>query len=112
MLAFVRETDDRRVARAVGRAGLDDDRGLLAVGRFRRLLQEPPHELMAPMRRLVRMTKGKVNVRDLSASILYWGDAVRKRWIFDYYAVGAAADGPASGPPPRGRSERRELDDV
>ena len=106
VLAFVRETDDRPVARAVGRAGLDDDRtALLAVGRFRRLLQEPPHGLMAPMRRLVRMTKGKVNVRDLSASILYWGDGVRKRWIFDYYAVGVAADGP-SVQPARPRPER------
>ena len=44
---------------------------------------------MEAMRRLVRLTKGKINVHDLSYAILYWGDRVKKRWIFDYYGVGA-----------------------
>lgn len=93
VLAFVRETDERRVARAVGRASLDDDGSvLLAEGRFRRLLQTGHGELMEPMRRLVRMTKGTVNVHDLSAAILYWGDAVKKQWIFHYYGVAGAMD--------------------
>ena len=93
VLAFVRETDERRVARAVGRASLDDEQSaLLAEGRFRRLLQTGHGELMDPMRRLVRMTKGTVNVHDLSAAILYWGDAVKKRWIFHYYGVAGAMD--------------------
>lgn len=89
VLAFVRESDDRSVARAVGRAKLDDDQppALLSEGRFRRLLQTQPDELMVAMRRLVRMTKGRVNVRDLSFAILYWGDKVKQCWIFDYYAV-------------------------
>ena len=46
-----------------------------------------PNELIDAMRRLVRMTKGTANVRDLSAAILYWGDRVKKDWIFDYYGV-------------------------
>ena len=88
VLAFVRETDERRVARAVGRASFDEDRSaLLSEGRFRRLLQAQDSDLMEAMRRLVRMTKGKLNVHDLSSAILYWGDGVRKRWIFDYYGV-------------------------
>ena len=88
VLAFVRESDDRRVARAVGRATLDDDQSaLLSEGRFRRLLQTQPDELMEAMRRLVRMTKGRANVRDLSFAILYWGEKVKQRWLFDYYAV-------------------------
>ena len=99
VLAFVRETDDRRVAQTVGRAALDDDKSaLLSESRFRRLLQEPADELLEPMRRLVRMTKGTLNVHDLSRSVLYWGDGVKKRWIFDYYAVGLAADDRAAGP--------------
>ena len=88
VLAFVRESDDRRVARAIGRETMDDDQSaLLSEGRFRRLLQVEDDELMESMRRLVRMTRGTVNVRDLSSAILYWGDAVKKRWIFDYYGV-------------------------
>ena len=88
VLAFVRHTDERRVARAVGRASFDDDQSaLMSAGRFRRLLQMQPNELIDAMRRLVRMTKGTANVRDLSAAILYWGDHVKKDWIFDYYGV-------------------------
>ena len=88
VLAGVRETDERRVARALGRTTLDDvQSALLSEGRFRRLLQVNHDELMEPMRRLVRMAKGTLNVRDLSSAILYWGDDVKKRWIFDYYGV-------------------------
>ena len=60
----------------------------MSEGRFRRLLQAQGNELMEPMRRLVRMTKGKVNVRDLSYAVLYWGDGVKKRWMFGYYGAG------------------------
>ena len=88
VLAFVRESEERPVARAIGRAALDDDQSaLLSEGRFRRLLQTPDDELMEPMRRLVRMSRGTINVRDLSAAILYWSDKVRQRWILDYYNV-------------------------
>ena len=102
VLAFVRETDKRRVARAVGRASFDDDQSaLMSEGRFRRLLQVPQNELMEAMRRLVRMTKGTTNVRDLSAAILYWGDRVKKDWIFDYYGVADSirSEAGASGVP-------------
>ena len=89
ILAFVRESEDRPVARAVGRTSLDDEQSaLLSESRFRRLLQVDHDELMEPMRRLVRMAKGTLNVRDLSSAILYWGDDVKRRWIFDYYSVG------------------------
>ena len=105
ILAHVRESDHRSVARAVGRTALDEDRtALLSEGRFRRLLQTPGGELMEPMRRLVRMMKGTVNVPDLASAVLYWGDDVRKRWIFDYYAVSAGlrpADDENGSPEPR-----------
>ena len=88
VLAFVRETDERSVARRIGRDSLDDDQSaLVSENRFRRLLQVQDSGLMEGMRRLVRMNKGKLNVRDLAAAILYWGDGVKKRWIFDYYGV-------------------------
>ena len=88
VLAFVREPDERPIARAVGRESFDEkDKALMSEARFRRLLQTPGNELMDPLRRLIRLTKGKANVRDLSSSVLYWGDRVKKRWIFDYYGV-------------------------
>lgn len=99
VLAFVRETDHHSVARAIGRASIDDDQSaLVSEGRFRRLLQVQDDELMDAMRRLVRMTKGTLNVRDLSLSILHWGDGVKKRWIFDYYGVSSGIRSEA-GPP-------------
>lgn len=113
VLAFVRETERQRVAQAVGRTGLDDDKSaLLSENRFRRLLQVPVGDLMEAMRRLARMTKGTLNVHDLSRSILYWNDEVKKRWIFDYYGVGAAAGGGSAGLPTADRIGEQELDNV
>ena len=88
ILAFVRESDAGSVARAIGRTSLDDEESaIMSESRFRRLMQVPGDELMGAMRRLVRLTKGKANVSDLSFAVLRWGDGVKKRWIFDYYGV-------------------------
>jgi len=91
----------------IGRTALDDvHAALLSEGRFRRLLQTPGSDLMEPMRRLVRMMKGRVNVPDIAAAVLFWGDVVRKRWIFDYYGVSAdlrSADGEDGSPDSRQR---------
>ena len=108
-LAFVRETDERSVARAIGRSSLDDDdSALMSEGRFRRLLQTQDNELMDAMRRLAHLAKGKLNVQDLSSAILDWGDGyrgdhVKRRWIFDYYHVlrGFRSEEPATSAPPR-----------
>lgn len=91
VLAHVSEHQDLPVARALGRRTLDDDGALLSEGRFRRLLQTDAAELLDPMRRLVRMTKGKANVRDLAVAVLFWGDRVKKDWIFHYYGIAAVA---------------------
>lgn len=91
ILAFVQEDDDERIAYAIGPRSLrDEDKAtaVLSEARFRRLLQTHGNELMEPMRRLVRMTKGKANVYDLSYAVLYWGDGVRRRWMFEYYGAG------------------------
>ena len=87
VLAHVSEHDESPLARAVGRKTLDDDGALLSEGRFRRLLQTESADLLDPMRRLVRMTKGKANVRDLGVAVLFWGDRVKKDWIFHYYGI-------------------------
>jgi len=111
VLAFVRESEERSVARAIGRASLDaGDRALVSEGRFRRLLQAQDNELMDAMRRLVRMARGTLNVQDLSCAILDWGDGyrgdrIKRRWIFDYYNVSGSIrpveDAPASSAPPQ-----------
>lgn len=102
ILAFVRTNADSPVARAVGRSSLDEDHppALMSEGRFRRLLQSRPENLMESMRRLVRMAKGNVNVRDLSHAVLYWGDNVKKDWIFKYYNVAAGRPGEKPAAPP------------
>lgn len=87
VLAHVIDDEHMPVARAVGRSSLDDHGALLSEGRFRRLLQTDGTTLLDPMRRLVRMTKGRANVRDLAGTILYWGDGVKKEWIFQYYGI-------------------------
>jgi CRISPR system Cascade subunit CasB len=80
-------------ARAIGRASLEDeDSAKMSVLRFRRLLSARDEaELAQQMRRLVALADGRVNVGDLAASLLFWGDKVRQRWTFEYYAAGAAA---------------------
>ena len=100
VLAFVREPDDQPIARVIGRESFDEDKALMSEARFRRLLQTPGNDLMDPLRRLIRLTKGKANVCDLSSSVLYWdwGDGVKKRWIFEYYGVFDSLRPPGNAP--------------
>ncbi len=91
VLAFVRENDARHVARAIGRRSLDEDahpRPVMSEARFRHFLRTPDDGLMEAMRRLVRLTGGRANVRCLAQAILDWADPVRREWIFTYYNGG------------------------
>ena len=88
VLAFVTAHDASHIIRSVGRTDFEDEKSaLLSENRFRRLLQLRGDELLDPMRRLVRLNKGHANVGDLAKSILFWGDRVKKQWIFEYYGV-------------------------
>ena len=90
VLAHVTESADAPLARIVGRSTMDDEHSAaVSESRFRRLLQSDGDELMHRMRRVVRMAKGRADVSDLARAILYWGDRVRRDWIFAYYAVAA-----------------------
>ena len=92
VLAWVQSDESKPVARSIGRSGLNDESSaLMSEGRFRRLLQTPANDLLDTMRRLVRLNRGKANVCDLSASILYWGDKKKKDWLFDYFAIAGAS---------------------
>jgi CRISPR system Cascade subunit CasB len=92
--------------RAVGRETLEsEDSARMSVLRFRRLLAaRDDEELAREMRRLVALADGRINVGDLAASLFFWGDKVRQRWTFEYYAAGAAA--------PRGEAPEAATADV
>ena len=103
VLAHVRETDNRAVARAAGPPqptadpGKDDEEAVLKYGRFRRLLQADDDDLLDQMRRLVHLLGNRAKVSDLACSILFWGDRMRRRWVLGYYGLDARtpADTPA-----------------
>lgn len=53
--------------------------------RFRRLLESAnEEELFARLRRVLPLVKERVNLLQLSSDAFYWGDAVRKSWIYNY----------------------------
>lgn len=88
ILAYVENDDDMPVARAIGPGRSDSNQSpKMSEARFRRLLQSEERDLLDPMRRLVRLADGKINVLDLSSSVFYWNDSTRKRWIYNYYGV-------------------------
>ena len=94
-LAHVKEniqSEDGEPARAIGYETLpgspqrETERPLWPESRFRRLMQiDGPEELMTYMVRLVRHLGGRVNVRDLSDSMLWWGDKTKRKWAHSYY---------------------------
>jgi CRISPR system Cascade subunit CasB len=95
VLAHVRaNAEGEPAARAVGRASLEDaESARMSALRFRRLLAaRQDDELAQQMRRLVTLAPDRrINVGDLAAALFFWGDKVRQRWTFEYYAAGAAA---------------------
>ena len=54
--------------------------------RFRRLLKIKTREdLFLPMRRIIALLGGAVNMQSLARSMYQWNDFIRKEWAFDYY---------------------------
>lgn len=81
-----------------------EDRPVLSEARFKRLLQTGEgEEKVVAFTRLIALLDGVVRVDVLAADFLSWnhpewGDRVRERWAFLYYAAGDAA--PALPPIP------------
>ena len=109
ILAFVEEHNRTPVARAIGRVALDadDPPPRMSEPRFRRLMQTEPHDLLDPMRRLLRLAGGKANVYDLSDAVLWWGDDIKKRWIYRYHGV-SDYPGAQGAAPANSATERQE----
>jgi len=68
-------------------ARLKGDKEVVSDARFRRLLRlETPDELLHELVRIVQMVGGDAPIRSLAEDVARWGDPVRKKWAFDYYA--------------------------
>lgn len=53
--------------------------------RFRRLIQCDRDELYISLIRIIRLLKKRVNLYDLANSCYFWGDAIKQKWMFDYF---------------------------
>lgn len=69
----------------LGQAFSEGDKPAVSPLRFRQMLDaRTDDELFTRLRRVLPLVKNRVNLFDLVNAVFYWGDAVRKRWIFDY----------------------------
>jgi CRISPR system Cascade subunit CasB len=81
LLARVKEDDSRKLPVAMS----EDERPAVSELRFRRLLESPStDELFTGLRRALPLLGHKANVLNLANDVLFWGDAVKKRWSYTY----------------------------
>jgi len=97
VLAELREADAMPLARRLG-----GPEPAMSPLRFQRLMRATGDEATIVLRRAITMADRRCNVARLAADLLVWdhpewGDAARRRWIFDYFAApqpGAADPSP------------------
>jgi len=92
VLAYVRENSLVRLPRAW--AGDGGGHPPLSEARLRRLLQiewRDADDLGRSLVRLVRILKGRANVRDQTTAMLFWNDDVKTEWAYAYFGAAAAA---------------------
>ncbi|MDO8841272.1 MAG: type I-E CRISPR-associated protein Cse2/CasB [Methanocalculus sp.] len=86
VLAHVREGTQIPVAEQLGRSNTEMETTGFSEIRFRRILQtEDPEDLFMTLIRMVQHQGGKINIRDLSYSILNWNERTREQWAMKYY---------------------------
>jgi CRISPR system Cascade subunit CasB len=62
-----------------------EKRPLVSPLRFRQILDaSDDDELFTRLRRVLPLIDARVNLVQLAANVWYWGDSMRKRWIYDY----------------------------
>ncbi|RMD94320.1 MAG: type I-E CRISPR-associated protein Cse2/CasB [Alphaproteobacteria bacterium] len=86
-LAELRENDGDSLARRLG-----GPEPLMSHLRFQRLMRAEGEEFTTALRRAIVMADRRCNVARLVADLLVWdhtewGEAARRRWIFDYFAA-------------------------
>ena len=92
-LAELRENDAQSLARRLGGPDSDSMSGpVMSHLRFQRLMRARDEDFTTALRRAIVMADRRCNVARLAADLLVWdhpewGEAARRRWIFDYFAA-------------------------
>ncbi len=88
LVACVSSTADPALHRDLPRlaeAFSDGDKPSVSPLRFRQLLDaRTDDELFTRLRRVLPLVKERVNLFELANDVFYWGDSVRRRWVYDY----------------------------
>jgi len=85
LLAHVKEDESRPIPEAMSQCDEGSDRPRVSELRFLRLLDAPDVEaLYVGLRRVLPLMKHRVDVLALANNFFYWGDAVKKRWAYEY----------------------------
>lgn len=84
LLAEIRETAPDPLPRRLGGA-----EPVLSTARLQRLLRAEGDELVDTLRRALVMADRRANVAAFGADVLFWGDAVKTRWCFQYFGADA-----------------------
>ncbi|SET87538.1 type I-E CRISPR-associated protein Cse2/CasB [Oceanicella actignis] len=96
-LAELRESDGHSLARRLG-----GPEPVMSHLRFQRLMRAEGEEFSTALRRAIVMADRRCDVARLAADLLVWdhpqwGEAARRRWIFDYFAAPAPGTQETSG---------------
>ena len=85
LLAHVRQNDGRAIAKSMSQHDAGGDRPCVSELRFRRLLESSDLDaLFIGLRRVLPLMNHGVNVLALANDLVYWGDAVKKSWAYEY----------------------------
>lgn len=81
LLAHLKTADARSLPGAMS----DGERPAVSELRFRRLLESPDMgALFTGLRRALPLIGSSADPLALARDVFYWGDAVKKRWAYDY----------------------------
>jgi CRISPR system Cascade subunit CasB len=85
LLAHVKNDDERSPAKSMSRTDEGGDRPCVSELRFKRLLESPDLDsLFTGLRRVLPLMNHGVNVLALANDVVYWGDAVKKNWAYQF----------------------------
>lgn len=81
----VERSNELSVPKAMSRRQVPTDANPVSPLRFRRLLDSPDVEsLFVGLRRTLPLVDHSVNIRRLVLDVFDWGDAVKRKWAYDY----------------------------